>query len=395
METRPNIDCTLYTWGANSYGQLGLGHGEDQVEPQSSSGGQHRSLRCITGGGGHSVLITESGDLLVCGQNHKGQLGLGHTSDVMTFDLCPLPGCRSVQQVSCGWDFTIMLTDQRNVPIAIDTLCLADDGQVLACGSNAFGQLGISPQIKYTAEPLPIKSLGDPVISVAAGLRHTLAVTGPGRVYQWGTGLSTQARRALCPQPVPAHFTSMEPCLVPGIDHETPHRVTAGSAHCVCLTVSGAVFLWGCNKHGQLCSTESFVALPAALDHALVNRERVSAIHSGWTHLVAQTESGRVFTWGRANYGQLGRRGPSNDSTGAGLDDSYPMTSLPFEIACGSEHNLAIVENQVFSWGWNEHGMCGDGSFGDIIQPQLIPALANLKPLLIGCGAGHSMALCC
>ncbi|XP_026877239.1 secretion-regulating guanine nucleotide exchange factor isoform X2 [Electrophorus electricus] len=380
METRVKIKFTLYTWGANTYGQLGQGHGEDQFEPQCSSHGLQRSLRVITGGGGHSVLLTESGDLLVCGQNHKGQLGLGHTSDVMTFNLCPLPGSRTVHQVSCGWDFTVILTD---------------DGQVLACGSNAFGQLGISPQIKHTAKPLLIKSLGDPVISVAAGLRHALAVTGSGRVYQWGTGLSTQARRLLTPQPVPVHFTSKEPCLVPGLDQETPHRVAAGSAHCVCLTVSGAVFLWGCNKHGQLCSTESFLALPTLLDQSLVNGEKVSAIYSGWTHLVAQTESGRVLTWGRADYGQLGRRGPSNDSAVAGTDVSYPVTSLPFEIVCGSEHNLAIVGNQVFSWGWNEHGMCGDGSFGDIIQPQLIPTLKSFKALLIGCGAGHSMVLCC
>ncbi|CAB1331824.1 unnamed protein product [Coregonus sp. 'balchen'] len=46
---------------------------------------------------------------------------------------------------------------------------------------------------------------------------------------------------------------------------------------------------------------------------------------------------------------------------------------------------------RLLSWGWNEHGMCGDGSQTDVSQPQHIPAL---RPLLIGCGAGHSMALC-
>lgn len=56
-----------------------------------------------------SVSI-ESGDLLMCGQNHKGQLGLRHISEVMTFQPCPLPGCRRVKAVSCGWDFTLILT---------------------------------------------------------------------------------------------------------------------------------------------------------------------------------------------------------------------------------------------------------------------------------------------
>lgn len=49
---------------------------------------------------------------------------------------------------------------------------------------------------------------------------------------------------------------------------------------------------------------------------------------------------------------------------------------------------------RIFSWGWNEHGMCGDGSLCDITQPRPVPGLTDATALLIGCGAGHSMALC-
>ncbi|KAI5614853.1 secretion-regulating guanine nucleotide exchange factor, partial [Silurus asotus] len=367
--------------GANSFGQLGLKNAEDQVKPQCAEYKQEaRTLRAITGGGGHSALITESGELLVCGQNHKGQLGLGHVSEVMTFQLCQLPGLRTVQQVSCGWDFTIILTD---------------DGHVLACGSNSFGQLGVSVEIQHTPEPLLLTSLKEPVISVAAGLRHTLAVTGSGGVYQWGTGLLSQAKRALSPQPIPGHFSSKEPCLVTGLDQVSAKHVTAGSAHCACLTESGQVFLWGSNKHGQLCRKETFLPLPTALDQSLLNGERVLALHSGWTHLIAQTDAKRVLTWGRASYGQLGRQLTTTDSTESSLPSEVRTLHGATQIACGSEHNLAIVGDQVFSWGWNEHGMCGDGSLCDVIQPQPIPDLQNAKALLIGCGAGHSLVLCC
>ncbi|KAF4081527.1 hypothetical protein AMELA_G00162370 [Ameiurus melas] len=379
METSTR-KCTLYTWGANSYGQLGLKNAEDQEKPRAEYGEEARTLRAISGGGGHSAFITESGELLVCGQNHKGQLGLGHVSEVMTFQLCQLPGGRTVQQVSCGWDFTIILTD---------------DGHVLACGSNAFGQLGVSPQTRYTAQPLLITSLREPVIGVTAGLRHALAVTGSGGVYQWGTGLLSRAKRALNPQPVPAHLSSKEPCLVTGLDQVPAKSVTAGSAHCACLTVSGDLFLWGSNKHGQLCRKETFLPLPTALDRSLLNGESVSAVHSGWTHLIAQTESGRVLTWGRASYGQLGREVTVNDSTESSLPSEVRTLHGATQIACGSEHNLAIVGNRVFSWGWNEHGMCGDGSLCDVIRPQPVPDLQKAKALLIGCGAGHSLALCC
>lgn len=85
-------------------------------------------IRSVTGGGGHSAAVTDRGGLFVCGLNKDGQLGLGHTEDVLCFTICkPLLGC-PIKQVACGWDFTIMLTEI---------------GQVLSCGSNAFGQLGV------------------------------------------------------------------------------------------------------------------------------------------------------------------------------------------------------------------------------------------------------------
>uniref|UniRef100_A0A673MI37 Secretion-regulating guanine nucleotide exchange factor-like n=1 Tax=Sinocyclocheilus rhinocerous TaxID=307959 RepID=A0A673MI37_9TELE len=318
MEGTQLLKCVLYTWGANSYGQLGQGHSEDQAEPRRADGGlQAEQTRCMAGGGGHSAVITESGELLMCGQNHKGQLGLSHTSEVITFQPCPLTGCSRVQQVSCGWDFSVILTG---------------DGQVLVCGSNAFGQLGVSPGITHSAEPLHVKTLNEPVTSVAAGLRHALASTA-----------------------LVLTFSSA------GFDHVTPQKVVAGSTHCICLTVKGDVFLWGSNKHGQLVSESLFLPLPVALDRSLLQGERVTDVHSGWTHLVAKTESGRVFTWGRANYGQLGQ---------------------------------TSQRGRIVSWGWNEHGMCGDGSLCDVTQPRPIPRFRDATALLIGCGSGHSMALC-
>ncbi|XP_012994204.3 secretion-regulating guanine nucleotide exchange factor isoform X2 [Esox lucius] len=390
MDTDVVGQLGIYTWGANSYGQLGHGHVEDLSLPRLADDGvrqtrQTRAVRLLSGGGGHSTVVSEEGELLVCGQNHKGQLGLGHSSEVRTFKICPLIGHR-VAQVSCGWDFTLILTGH---------------GQILTCGSNAYGQLGTSEPVSHSVQPRPVQALGEPVVGVAAGLRHSLAVTGTGQVYQWGFGLSGQARRALSPQPVPEHFTSKTPRLVPGLGHVMSHWVAAGSAHCACLTVTGDVFLWGSNKHGQLTRTETFLPAPVRLDRSALDGERVTNIHSGWTHLVAQTEKRRVFTWGRANYGQLGRTEPTSQcSGGASPGATTQWTRVPSEvkvlcgatqIACGSEHNLAIVGGRLLSWGWNEHGMCGDGSENDVSQPQPV---ADLRPILIGCGAGHSMALC-
>ncbi|KAF0041019.1 hypothetical protein F2P81_006917 [Scophthalmus maximus] len=263
--------------GANSYGQLGQGHAEDRCEPRLSDAAaaelQSDAVRTVAGGGGHSVLVT-------------------------------------------------------------------DGGQVLACGSNAFGQLGVGPSVTHSADLLVVKCLKDPVVSVAAGLRHSLAVTDLGCVYQWGTGLFNHAKRATSPHPVPSHFCSKVPCLVPG---------------------DGDLFLWGSNKHGQLTATKPFLSTPAPLKRSLLAGEKVINVWSGWTHVVAQTESGKVFSWGRGDYGQLGR--PASTSQNPEQQSAGPLTGgdnqevcLPAEIevlrgasqiACGSEHNLAIVGKQA------------------------------------------------
>ncbi|XP_014888451.1 secretion-regulating guanine nucleotide exchange factor isoform X2 [Poecilia latipinna] len=384
METHSRLTFCLYAWGANSYGQLGQSHVDDQCVPwlSVSSALQDRTVRVVDGGGGHSVVLTESGEVFVCGQNHRGQLGLGHSTDVSTLQLCPVLNHR-VANVACGWDFTLLLTDS---------------GQLLACGSNAFGQLGVGQTVTHSAELLAVETLKEPVVSVAAGLRHSLAVSASDSVYQWGTGLFSHAKRALSPHPAPSHLNSKLPCPVPGLGQRKARLVTAGSAHCVCLTEEGELFLWGSNKHGQLATAEPFLPSPSLLNRSLLKGEKVMGVCSGWTHVVAQTESGRVFTWGRGDYGQLGRSASvsENAETSMGIrKDCIPVevTSLhgATQIVCGSEHNLAIVGGCLLSWGWNEHGMCGDGSQADVFHPRLV---SDLRPVLIGCGAGHSMAVC-
>ncbi|XP_017653724.1 secretion-regulating guanine nucleotide exchange factor isoform X4 [Nannospalax galili] len=326
MERQPSApesvlaSAALFAWGANSYGQLGLGHKEDVLLPQPLADFCNPgSIKSLTGGGGHSAAVTDGGGLFVCGLNKDGQLGLGHTEDVLCFTVCkPLLGC-PIRQVACGWDFTIMLTEK---------------GQVLSCGSNAFGQLGVPNGPRRCVVPQVVEVLREQVVCVAAGLRHALATTVSGSVFQWGTGLASSGRR-LCPgQTLPLFLTAKEPSRV--------------------------------------------------------------------------TETGNVFTWGRGDYGQLGRKlasheGQKLEEWDSSLPCRRPQSSMPLplrcltgaaEVSCGSEHNLAVIDGVCCSWGWNEHGMCGDGTEANVWAPKPVQALWSPSRLLVGCGAGHSMALC-
>jgi alpha-tubulin suppressor-like RCC1 family protein len=47
----------------------------------------------------------------------------------------------------------------------------------------------------------------------------------------------------------------------------------------------------------------------------------------------------------------------------------------------------------LITWGWNEHGLCGNGNEDNILIPHQVAALTDYVIKMIGCGAGHSFAM--
>ncbi|XP_040266059.1 secretion-regulating guanine nucleotide exchange factor [Bufo bufo] len=376
----------LFTWGSNSYGQLGLGSTDDARAPRQVPGlGEMCGiLKSLGAGGGHSAAVTDCGKLYVCGQNKSGQLGLGHCQDLARLTLCTALLDLCVAKVSCGWDFSLILTD---------------GGHLLSFGSNAYGQLGNTQQ-KTSSVPKLIQNVPERIVDVAAGLRHSLAVTESGQTLQWGSGLASQAKRFCQGGSILGFYTAREPCPVPGLETVKVKRVAAGSYHSVALSVAGELHGWGSNKHGQLLHSEPFLLQPRKMDGAAFSEEKLKAVWSGWSHLVAQSETGKVFTWGRSDYGQLGTSVSSPCAKSQEAKGKFkpplcvPVLTGASQVACGSEHNLALCGNAVYSWGWNEHGMCGNSDEDVVPAPAAVslPACGGVE--LIGCGAGHSMVLC-
>ncbi|XP_046569429.1 secretion-regulating guanine nucleotide exchange factor-like [Haliotis rubra] len=360
----------VYSWGANSHGQLAQGHQEDVLEPREITCVPD-DIQSICGGGGHTLAITKKGRLLSCGSDEKGQAGQGHDKTSLT----SVEALKDQQiiQAAGGWDFT---------------LSLSVTGEVFSWGSNAFGQLG-SRTTKSSSIPMAVNIPGK-VVDIAAGLRHAVATTESGQVYTWGQGRKGQLGVDLPPKVQKVELPTE--VMMPG--RLSARLAVAGSNHTAVLTSSGEVCIWGCNKHGQVTispETTSQHALPYLVPSEMFGGRRVVSLHSGWTHLVSCTEDGSVYTWGRADYGQLGRSCDlSHDWT------PQPVISLQNSksVTCGSEHNLAIdADGHLVTWGWNEHGMCATGDEVDVKVPHKVAALNDREVSHIGSGAGHSFVI--
>ncbi|WP_181407529.1 RCC1 domain-containing protein [Nocardioides sambongensis] len=102
--------------------------------------------------------------------------------------------------------------------------------------------LGSGPP-RAAGEPLPVAGAAPRAVeTVAAGARHTCALTDAGRVWCWGANDRGQLGRDDV-------GSSAAPVLVEGVSGVTD--LTAGGAH-TCARAPGATWCWGANGSGQL-----------------------------------------------------------------------------------------------------------------------------------------------
>ena len=119
----------FWAWGANNYGQLGLGtFTEQENRPVTvTSVVAPEDIVKVVGGGGHTLMLDRAGNVYSAGWNKTGQLGLGHTQPCVSVFTKVDSFCDKIVKIAAGWDFSIFLTEH---------------GEVFTCGNNSFGQLG-------------------------------------------------------------------------------------------------------------------------------------------------------------------------------------------------------------------------------------------------------------
>ncbi len=129
-------DGSLWAWGRNDVGQLGIGPTADQSSPVQVGTGQN--WRAVAAGDQHTVAVKTDGTLWAWGYNGWGQLGIGSYTTTN-------------QPVQVGTD-----QDWRSVAAGGDhTVALKTDGSLWTWGWNQFGQVG-NGTTKTQYSPTPI-----------------------------------------------------------------------------------------------------------------------------------------------------------------------------------------------------------------------------------------------
>ena len=323
-------DGSIWGWGENGNGQLGLGSKKSPLQPVRTAenlDGQH--VVKVRGGKAHMLFLMDDGTMYACGHNQEGQLGLGETGKDVTIP-AQIPGLSHIVDFAVGHQHS---------------LALDAEGHVWAWGHNDCGQVGDGTR-KNQPEPfrLPLEDIEE----IACGRKFSLARAKDGTIYGWGDnaygqlGDINRLKSVYAPEilPMSGRF----------------HSLTCGNASCFALDAEGKVWAWGRNDYWQLGDSSASERTTEPVMVQFPESFSVKTMDGFNIHTALLTQEGAVWQWGACGHGQygLGKR---------------PWRTLPIE-ACPAQGVISIAVNtytsyiltaygEVYASGGNWYGQAG------------------------------------
>ncbi|KAI3361765.1 hypothetical protein L3Q82_002108 [Scortum barcoo] len=353
----------VYVWGSNSSHQLAEGTLEKILLPKLTQG--FSDAQMIEAGQYCTFSVSADGSVKACGKGSYGRLGLGDSNNQSMPKKLVLEPHRNMKKVSSSKG-----SDGH-------TLAITVEGEVFSWGDGEYGKLGHgnSATQKY---PKIIQGplLGKVVVCVSAGYRHSAAVTNDGELYTWGEGHSDSQSRNV-------------PTLVKDISGVG--QVACGSSHTIAVAQDGrTVWSFGGGDNGKLGHGDTNrVYRPKVIEalHGFIIRK----VCAGSQSSLALTSAGQVFAWGCGSC--LGCGSSETTSLRPRFIEDLSITKI-IDISCGDSHCLALShENEVYAWGNNTMGQCGQGHTSTpITKPKKVLGLEGVSIQQITAGTSHSLA---
>ncbi|XAR65472.1 hypothetical protein NMG60_11009611 [Bertholletia excelsa] len=322
-----------FSWGEGLGGRLGHGVELDVSNPKPISALRALNTELIACGEYHSCAVTLSGDLYTWGDCTHNIGLLGHESEVGHWTpkkVHGLMGGVHISSISCGpWH----------------TAAVTMEGQLFTFGDGTFGALGHGDHSSTNVPSEVITLKGLRTLKVACGFWHTAAI----------------------------------------VDVMAESASSDGSN-------DKKLFTWGDGDRGQLGHGDKEPRLiPSCV--AYFDETNFCQVACGHSITIALATSGRVYTMGSADYGQLGNPGSS---------EKFPtcvegklINNIIEEISCGSYHVAVLSsKSEVYTWGKGANGQLGHGDNDDRNTPTLVEALRDRRVKNVVCGSNFTAVIC-
>lgn len=347
-------DGIIYCWGRNDSGQLGVGDTIDRKRPVKVN-----FSRFIEKDASLVFQKVKSAEASTCALSNRNEIYCwGYNIDARLGD-----GTNENSNIPIKVDASNLTQNEsfKDFDILGGHVCgLTNLGNLYCWGSNSFGQLGdndtkLIPTTQYSNEfnNLIFKS-------VATGYLFTCGLSNEGKLYCWGRNIYGELGVDI------STAESINPILV---SNSIFTQISAGNAFSCSIKDDGDVYCLGANNLFQMANDNTIVNsfTPIKWDTTNTGSNLAKLISSFFYHTCTISNEGKVYCWGRNDYGQLG----NNDTT-----DSIPVASNienVKKVSAGKLHSCALNNyGQIYCWGNNEYGQLGDGTNTNNLSPTLV-----------------------
>lgn len=239
-------DGTVWVWGANSQGDLGLGTSDFGNHPTPVQVPGLTGIVAIFLRGGVSYAMKGDGTVFGWGTTFSGQLGNGTSGTLSVISPIELPALKGMLSASSG---------------SLSTIVLNPDGSLLSFGNNFRGLLGRGlPDNGPYPVPTQIPGLFAKHVSVGSAFAIVTEPSGTLKVF----GQNDDGQLGLGVRDLLSHPT---PVSVPGISDV--FATVAGGASALALignpATGGTIRSWGANPFGILGIGSNNASLNPAL----------------------------------------------------------------------------------------------------------------------------------
>jgi len=296
------------------------------------------------------VPTTSSYYLYGFGNNANGQLG-----DLTTTNSSSIVQEATLSSKWIDWaDVYDWIVTFNNSTYAIKT-----DGPLWSWGNNAYGKLGLS-DVAHRSSPCQVGT--DTTWSfVSAGYHHAAGVKTDSSLWLWGRNTEGQLG-----DNTTTHRSSPVQTTMIG----TWKQVACGKNHTFAISNANKLWTWGDNTYGG-CGTNAATASYSSPVQVLASLTSVKAWAGYNTGAVFTAESG-FYYWGRNDYGQLGLSDTTHRSSPTQMGYQNSWNNLAFgqfhTVAYGSYNGSG---NAFYTWGRNNFGQLGKNTTTDSSTPAL------------------------